>query len=620
MSEGATAEIAITRRSVWKVAPDALFFEANVDGFDATAPNAGQIYDSRFHDLYYFWDFDDLYNFQAPENLPNEHLNAGVAYGPWVSHTFRSPGNYRVSVLIVEPSSGKTAVASTDIVIGDPDAVFPARNTIFLSPSGNFGYSPPRARRFATGDISSIFNDNILGQEAAPKRIMLNRGEKYTFSGIAPGFSGLTPSFQIVAGDGDADRPLVFCTDGVFWNDNRTKAQELSKDMVWQNLVLRSGFDSTSISGREYPTLFTWFDNPPNLALLDGCSVSGFLSAIIVGQTEGGHFVVLNDTVVTNFDTAILDASFEVFAITGSSIIANVDALIDSTANGGWGARLAGNAVVSIIQKSDFFTRQGWSGNGEIIATQPCLRLNGSSFEGAKINCQANVFEGGYSVVTMGPGEGQKKLPINALFEKNYVVGGYQTASIVKFDFGGTTIRNNIFVLPDSEQSLGTTNPAAFIALDGHNGGSSTSPDNNSAPISIFNNTFVNRLRRDAYQWDVADNMAIFGNWQGHFDNITVANNVVYQTGTDKPMLDDAPLSSSVNHFFSSREKGYRSSTADFRSQTATLNKPGMFDFYAPLSGSSALGDADETQPMAYDDFFGNQRPQYPSRGALEAS
>ncbi|UAB91734.1 PKD domain-containing protein (plasmid) [Ruegeria sp. SCSIO 43209] len=620
MSEGATAEITVMRRSVWQVSPDAVFFEVTVDGFDAVAPTAGQIYDSRFHDLYYFWDFDDPYDFQAPENLPSKHLNAGVAYGPWVSHTFRTPGSYRVSVFVIEPASGKTATASTDIVIEDPGAVFPARNTLFLSPSGNFEHSPPRARRLKTGDISSVFNDNIAGQEAAPKRIVLNRGEEYTFSGISPGFGGHTPSFHIVAGDGNADRPLVFCTGGVFWNDIAPRIPNPSKDMVWQNVVLESGFDSTSVLGGEHPILFTWFNNPPHLALLDGCSVSGLLAAIIVGQTEGGHSVVLNDTVVTNFGTAVLDASFEGFAITGSSIISDVNALIDSTGNGGWGARLAGNAVVSIIQNSDFFIRQGWSGNGKIIATQPCLRLNASSFEGAKINCQANAFEGGYNVVTMGPGEGQKKRPINALFEKNYVVGGYQTANLVNFGFGGTTIRNNVFVLPDSEQSLGTTNPHAFILLDGHNGGSSTSPDNNSAPISILNNTFVNRLRRDAYQWDVADNMAIFVNWQDHFNNITVANNVVYQTGTDDPMIGDAPLSSSVNVFFTPRERGYQSSTVDLRAQTATLNTPGMFDTYAPLPGSSALGDADETQPIAYDDFFGNQRPQYPSRGAQEAS
>lgn len=618
MSEGATAEISILRRSVWQVCPDAVFFEVVVDGFDAAAPNIGQVYDSRFHDLYYFWDFDDPYDFQAPQNLPRKHLNAGVAYGPWVSHTFRTPGSYRVSVFVIEPASGKTATASTEIEIRDPDAVFPARNTVFLSPSGNFDHSPPRAKRLVSGDISSVFNENVRGQEAAPKRIVLNRGEDYTFSGISPGFGGQTPSFHIVAGGGDADRPSVFCTGGVFWNDFETRTPNPSKDMVWQNVDLVSGFDSTSVAGGEHPVLLTWFRNPPHLALLDQCSISGLLAAVIVGQTEGGHAVVLNDTLITDFDTAILDASFEMFAITGSSIIANVDALIDSTGNGGWGARLAGNAVVSIIQNSDFFTRQGWSGNGEIIATQPCLRLNASSFEGAKINCQANAFEGGYTVVSMGPGEGQKKLPINALFEKNYVVGGYQTANIVNFGFGGTTIRNNVFIMPDSEQSLGTTNPYSFIFLDGHNGGSATSEDNNSAPISIFNNTFVNRRRREAYQWGIADNMAVYGNWQGHFNNIKVANNVIYQTGTDDPMIGDAPLSSAVSVFFTPREKGYQSSKVDLRSQTATLNTPGMFDIYAPLAGSSALGDVDETQLVAYDDYFGEERPQYPSRGALE--
>ncbi len=613
-----TAEITITRRSVWQVAPDAFFFEVNVGGFDATGPVAGQVYDNRFHDLLYFWDFDDPYEFVAPENLPREHRNAGVAYGPWVSHTYRTPGNYRVSVLVVEPSSGKQVTAALDIAVGDPETMFPRANTIFLSPSGDFTHAPPNALRLTSGDISGAFGAHVSGQQGAPKRLMLNRGEDFTCAGLSPGFGGQVPSFHVVAGGGSADRPRIVWGGGVFWNDQTTTTQAPSKDVIWQNVVLQSGFDSSlAAGGGDHPVLFSWFENPPHLALMDGCTVSGFLAAIIVGQTDGGHGVVLNDTVITNFDTAILDASFNGFAITGSSIRPSITALVDSTANGGWGARLAGRAVLSIIHNSDFFSRQGWSGNGEIIATQPCLRLNASSFEGAKVNCQANVMEGGFNIVTMGPGEGQPKRPINALFEKNYLVGGYQTVNMLNFGFGGTTIRNNVFLMPDTPQTLGTVNPTAFIWLDGENYGPPTIPANDDAPIAIINNTFVNQLNNGAYQWGIAENMSVFVNVNGHFNNITTANNVIHQTGTDAPMLDDAPLASSVNRFFSPRERGYQTSTVDLRDQTATLDTPGMFDIYAPLPGSAALGDA-LNDPVAYDDFFGNERPQYPSRGALE--
>lgn len=618
MTENTTAEIVITRRSMLQVAPEALFFEVNVGGFDAVGPAAGQVYDDRFHNLHYVWDFDDTYEFVAPENLPTARRNAGTAYGPWVSHTFRAPGKYRVSVFVIEPSSGKQATAHLDVIIENPEQIFPGRNTIFLSPSGDFTYAPPSALRVVSGEISEAFNRNIGGQETAPKRLVLNRGETFSFSGLSPGFGGRTPSFHIVAGGGEGERPIVSCTGGVFWNDMVTAAKTPSKDMVWQNLVLQSSFQSTLVAGSgDHPTLFSWFNNPPHLALIDGCTISGFLAAVIVGQTEGNHAMVLNDTLITNFDTAILDASFAGFAITGSAITADVDALVDSTGNGGWGARLAGQSVLSIIQSSDFFSRQGWSGNGEITATQPCLRLNASSFEGAKINCQANVMEGGFNVVTMGPGEGQPKRPINALFEKNYVVGGYQTVNTLNFGFGGTTIRNNIFVMPDTRRLLGASNPHSFILLDGENYGPPTVPENDRAPIAIVNNTFVNRLRKEAYQWGTADSMSVFANVNGHFANIIVANNVIHQPRSDWPMTADAPLASRDNTFFLARERGYQTSTVDLRDQTATLNTPGMFDLYAPLPGSAALGDAIQ-EPAAYDDFFGNPRPQYPSRGALE--
>jgi hypothetical protein len=48
------------------------------------------------------------------------------------------------------------------------------------------------------------------------------------------------------------------------------------------------------------------------------------------------------------------------------------------------------------------------------------------------------------------------------------------------------------------------------------------------------------------------------------------------------------------------------------------LLQSGVTASFAPLLGSSALGDA-VVGRVAHDDFFGSTRPQYPSRGAFEA-
>jgi len=41
-------------------------------------------------------------------------------------------------------------------------------------------------------------------------------------------------------------------------------------------------------------------------------------------------------------------------------------------------------------------------------------------------------------------------------------------------------------------------------------------------------------------------------------------------------------------------------------------------DLYRPVSGTAAVGNAEEVLPLV-GDFFGNFRPAYPSQGALEA-
>lgn len=619
---GATASISLIRRSTLHVVPEGLVFGVDLQGFDTSGPGAGKIYDPRFHDLYYLWKFDDAYMFSAPDHLVAAHRNANIAYGPWVSHVFRTAGTYNVSCLIIEPSSGKSATANLSVVIGNPDALFSGAHTIFMSPSGSFSNAPAGSVQVTSASVSDVLINNILGQDIVPKRLVLNRGENYTCAGV--GFMGLgeairIPTLHIIAAGDAGSRPEVACTGGLGWNDIATSGTGSDKDWIIQGINWNGTFDSTTGTGAD-PDMFSTWANPPNLLLFDQCNADGFGYILnndsIVSQNVQHRVTVINDCIFKDFrDLVIGEGDKTAHAILGSYIGSDANALVDSTPNGGSPVRFGGNDRLNIIHSSEFFCRQGWSGHGNYIATQPNVRLNSEGFEGARANVQASSFEGGFSVLSMTRAESSTAAAGNFLIEKNYLVGGYQTPEILSLHFGGATVRNNVMVMPDSVDSrLPTTNdPYTFIGANNIDG----NRVNADSPIRVYNNTFVNRVDASHYVGGSAPAMALVNNAGSSFSNVTIKNNIEHQTAIDTPNTSDAPLAQTDN-LWAPYELGYQTGLSDFRSTTATSTAIGMIATYAPLTGSAALGDADETALLAYDDFYGNQRPQYPSRGAFE--
>ncbi len=605
---GVEAQINIIRRSRLWCAPEGVVFEVAVSGFDAAGPSGGAIYDDRFHDLYYFWDFGDAYTFSAPQNLPPVHRNANVAYGPMASHTYRAEGIYTVSVLVVEPSSGKQATATLQVPVGNPDAQFPGLNTLFVSPSSDWTNAPAGAGHYTSFDAAIAA---VLGNDAAPRRILLNRGENHTFSGAGLGTSSASrwPTCHIMAGAGTGARPVVSCTGGFYWDDTATTGSGADKDFVLQGIDFVGPYSSVTNSGTAID-LFTMFQNAPQLLLLDQVSMSGFGHAIFstdYGSSSSAHrTTVLNDSVITDFQAwGFADYDKFATAITGCSLRAHVDALVDSTPN--MGAPLRSNGGKTIVHSCDGFSRQGWSPHGDHIATQPSFRLNAEGVAGAKIVVAASAVEGGHEALQIKLSGVGTAHAVNALIEKNYMVGGYQTYNMVSLDMGGVTVRNNVMVWPDTGRLQTTNDPSAFVRADSSQGDG----ENQSSPIRVYSNTMVNLLAAANHTW--TDQPAARVNVTG-FTAVTEANNVEYQPNLTSPVTGDAPLATSPAMWVP-REKGYRTSSVPLQSQTAT--PPGITATYAPLSGSDAIGDA-LAGPVARDDFDGDVRPQYPSRGAFE--
>jgi hypothetical protein len=146
---GPPAHVSINvRRMVENVAPDAVFFSFDIDGFDVKGPIPPQAYDLRYHELYYLVDWDDpVATHNAPEHIPDEWRDANVGDGPTPAHVYQKPGNYNPSVTVVDRSGNwATATVADPIIVQDPETLYPAAQTICVVNDGDFSGVPDGAQ------------------------------------------------------------------------------------------------------------------------------------------------------------------------------------------------------------------------------------------------------------------------------------------------------------------------------------------------------------------------------------------------------------------------------------------------------------------------------------------
>jgi len=617
------AEIVITRRSALGVAPEAFVFEiTDFVGFDTTGPGAGEVYDPRHHELEYYWTFGDTYDFVAPVNALAEHKGSGVSYGPMVSHTYRAAGTYQPTCVIVEPATGKTCTArlsSTTMTVGNPDTLFSGTNTVFMSPSGSFGNAPAGASTITSGNVNATLEAQILGSDTTPKRLMLNRGENYTFSGQRLGdqTARRVPSLHIVAGPSGAAKPAIKATGGFGWVDSQTTGNGTDKDFVLQNLVWQGPWDGTTATGA-IADFVNINDYSPNLTLIDGSEISGAHQGIYAnGTTTIDHrVIVLNDTKITDWGLyGVAANNLTAIVVTGCHIGHNPD---------GWGKGPSGMMLAPIryygtgqmiMSNSDLFSNSGSTSiSGGYGGFQGCIRFNVNGVEGTKGNIQTTTMEGGFRVFeALLPGDVTTSSTMNLLFERNYLLGSWQTSQFIATSATGMTIRNNTFCRPNAAQLAGVNNPGPVLGMDDARADTLCL----ASEINMYNNTLVNLMEPESYNSGEPDYRWTGGiGGSGEFTNVTVNNNVQHSPNLTTPKNADAPFV--MTDQFTPRNDGYRTdaSTKDTSCATPTT---GSTPLMRPDTGSAAIGDA-LNGPVAYYDFSGNQRPQYPSRGAFEMS
>ncbi len=555
-SPGVQATITVNRSKL-KISPEGMVFKVTHSGFDTPAPVAADAYDPQFHGLYYFWNYGDPGSvFTKTERVMPHQKNANLGYGPIGAHTYENPGSYTVSVLIIEPTSGKWTVAHLildgDDAVGDPAVRFTqVWQNIYVDPDGDFSWvDPTHLTRFTT--LAQAYNLLSTRLVTIPYRIILRDGKTHNAGGQSFDQGGdPTKGYpNIYLGGQGTGTPAVVNHDGSGFNSalfttSRFDRYDLGKDMVLHDVNFTGPFRETD-EGVSNRSLLQRLEDSNDYVLMHNVEVDGLTSVdIVTGGHDGNCTSVFSNMKVSNwagyafFFSANLPSAWlgvqacrQINARSGGSRDAAQH--LDSTC---W--RMNGVKDI-LIDGCEGFSRTGWSRvRPGIYASQPVFRWNNSGVSGSRLNMQRNSFEGGSVTVALDT-LGRVNV-VNALIERNILVGASQCYAIVFSNFGGITLRNNLMTFMDATTRInGDFRPNSFFRADIR---STTTAGGDLAetlagPLIMTNNTLMS-------EWTAANGATGALNRlrnAGNYPNVTEENNVLHDPGAPTPETPDAPF------------------------------------------------------------------------------
>ncbi len=605
---GTSASINITAlRGHDQVAPEGIWFETSVSGFDVGGPAAGEIYDPRAHKIHYVWSFQDAGTFSAPVNLAPGLNDKNIAYGPKVSHVFETPGSYTVSVTAID-KSGTIAADTFNLTVRDGAVEFSGTKTIVVAQDGDFAGAPAGADHYTTFAAALGAYRGLPGSG----RLLLKRGESYTIAANTKVDSSYR-NFHLGAW-GLGALPILDNTAGgikTLWLKT-SMTGGADRDFNIHDIRFLGGWDSTTETG----TIGQWamFLDAPAHVTVSGCEFDGL--DISIYTHINATTLILNDSKITNWSEygVFGDQAQNVTAgMTGMNIAQHVDALAGST---GKSTKANHHGPFRHSYKNlyvdccDFFSKNGWSTNpGVNFTDQPCIRHNTRVTPDCYAYYSRISCEGGWIVVEMADSTGvTTDVSGNTIWDGCYLLGTAGSDMIMSIAYGGTTVRNVIMVQPNVPRLVNGFLRFINLTNDG------IDAVNVAAPLDIYNVTFVNLLN-DAN--DAGRPFAVFNTGsQGVFTNDTIENTVSHAPNLPASLTADAPLSAVLA--FTPRYNGFRW-RGDPVLNSAHATPANAVQLFQPLPGSAAIDDATAGQ-TARIDFQGNLRAAPPARGATEAS
>ncbi len=620
---GGTISINVDR-SHMQVAPDSVRFSVDLSDatFDTAGPTGNEVYDARLHDLIYLWDMDDdAGDWTAPVNVLSAWKDRNAAKGPFVAHMYTRPGTYNPSVLVIEPSTGKTATASLEVTVADPDAVYPGTNTICINPAGDGDWTG------APNGCIKVNSDTLLTSDTAwtsafggnAKRWLFKRGGDFTVqlwlatANVTRGayFGAYGPAAEkpvikpIQTTEPDAKKRAILATTGGYGSDDTSVAPDLrvsgldfrgkydpvttrsdhdveNSDLIvgWIISSVNAVFSECDISGFQGPNIYCGGDQDvgaENTLHMDHCTMASF----------GGQYPIFGGQ--TNHVRSAYSFTGCRFAQTPGAVGSDI------FRQGGSRAIIRANSPHRFHSRGcDYYHTDQW---------QHCIKVPETpSEQGVVVNVHSCSFEGGVGAMVINGNYSEAILGPNSHVH-NVIIDGVAAlathSSSMPFSTlaTGVTIRNSLVVVANANYVFDTTKAMIRIITRG-----TYDPDVvGAAPIRIYNTTFRNdrsTAQNTAFgnAWDM--NLILYDEYGDPFTNIVETNNVIHQPNIDAPLMPFAPLSSTA--LWPVRDLGYRNTVpetiktgplaSDWPDNTSRMFEYGLAYTYIPIDQGNFVG------------------------------
>jgi hypothetical protein len=608
-SGSGSVAIQIMGRSDLEVAPEAVWFRADVTDSSVTATNAIGSYDESFHKLTYIWDFGDPGAASDKlTNVPLAHNDLNKAYGKHAAHVYTSPGTYTVTCTVYAENRTLIGVDTQQVIVGDPDTLFTGNRTILLDPAG-----AGDSAAYPGSQVVTTVNQarNAVMNTAGACRVLVKRGITITTSDR---FSITNPATTnlYVGTYGSGARPVMNMSSGILTLNNG-----FSGDVVFTGLDFYGPYDELTASGATATGIDGFDATGCPMKMVDDCTIDGYKLAI--HPTEAGSdanwaMTVVNNTLIRNAGnySCFARGQLEKVAFLGASMTHNPLAAASGAqignGNSQGNVRFSGRAR-AIMSVCELFSKFGWSVQA-IVEEQSTVRNNtGNSPEFMAVYDRV-VMEGGWEVWNSGDNQSTNHQTNNILLEKCLLLGASTTRALMQIGNVGITVRNGILIRPNSpykDQSW-----QGFVEVQDNN----DFQDPN-ARLSMINCTYV-QAQSSANHSGIAQGTVWNDNGRT-FNTFENVNGVLYtpnNTGVQPfdPVFEAADLVVSGGGTFNPRYAGFRQRSNSLETQFATPDD--AVKLWRPTTGSPLIGAA--TGVVAYDDYLGNVRPASADMGAVQ--
>ena len=634
-------------RSTLQCAPDSVRFSVDLSqaGFDTPVPDNPHMHDERLNNLLFIWDFgdsdgsqNDLWN--APVKVLEPWKRRHVGLGPFVSHLYREPGDYTVSLRIIEPESGKVAETSERVRVLSADETYPGSMTTCVNPVGDndFSHAPPGARTRNANLIDNAFIANNAVDYLTPQRYLFKRGASYTFRAWCDHNLGAHSMFGAYGpGTDRAIANVPYTTDnygaGIYLRGHYGgNGGEITPDFRIYDLAFTGNFDAAAVPAQQRG--LSPYEGMSVLALqsdkyadhiIHNCTFEGFQRSILLfnGASNTNRIGVhLDDCTMTNFGgeypVFFGNGNFPTshFSTTGCCLAQSPDAM-DGELSGGGSIPGGSRSVIrlNIIPRTylagcDFFVTDG---------SNHCVKVqNSPKISGGIVNVHSCSFEGGSAQLSIGAniisgGNNAISTEMNVILDGLLLIGSHASQQNIYSVVSGMTLRNSLAFCPAVKRSRGAFKGFLFIETIDIGGTPSVSVLN--APIDLYNNTFICERTSEQNNDRVPKIIeGVGGSFTNDFTNIVIDNNVLHMPNLDTPQAETTHLSSTV--LFAPRNIGRRDpETLNFDASFAS--PADSLKAHAPELQSTALGMALSGETACLD-ILGEIRPEPPSKGAWE--